>query len=165
MSDRLYSPWRLEYILSVKDEECIFCIEPSKENDEKHLILFRNKLSFIIMNTYPYNNGHLLIVPNKHVANLNDLSKQESTDLIETVQICEKIIKNVYTPDGLNIGVNLGKAAGAGIDDHLHVHVVPRWNGDVNFMSTLGETRVIPESFQQAYAKLKEEFDNEKVKK
>ena len=165
MSDILYSPWRLQYILSNKDKECIFCVKPSEDNDEKHLILYRSEFSFVIMNIFPYNNGHLMVVPNKHVPNLNGLNKEEINDLFETVQLCENMITKVYSPEGMNIGLNLGKAAGAGIDEHLHVHIVPRWSGDVNFMSAIGGTRVIPESFEQAYSKLKEQFDNAKTKK
>jgi len=165
MDDILYSPWRLQYILSNKDKECIFCVKPSESNDEKHLILYRSKYSFVIMNIYPYNNGHLMVVPQKHIANLNGLNQTEITDLFATVQLSEKVIKNVYSPEGINIGMNLGKAAGAGIDEHLHVHIVPRWSGDVNFMSALGGTRVIPESFDSTFQKLKEQFDNEKTEK
>lgn len=165
MSDILYSPWRLKYILSKKDEDCIFCIKPPENDDEKHLILYRSKYCFVILNAFPYNNGHLMVVPNKHVSSLNELNKADINDLFQTVQLCEKVIIMVYDPDGINIGMNLGKAAGAGIDDHLHVHIVPRWNGDVNFMSAVGGTRVIPESFELSYAKLKEQFDNEKTEK
>jgi len=165
MKNTLYSPWRLEYILSNKDKECIFCIKPSENNDEKHLILYRSEFSFVIMNVYPYNNGHLMVVPQKHVPNLNNLNQAELTDLFTTLQLAERVLTKVYSPDGINIGMNLGKAAGAGIDEHLHVHIVPRWNGDVNFMSALGGTRVIPESFESVYVKLKEQFDNEKTEK
>lgn len=165
MNDVLYSPWRLKYILSEKDEKCIFCVKPSEKNDEKHLIPFRSEHSFVILNAYPYNNGHLMVVPNKHVSTLNQLNKTEIDDLFETVQLCERVIKQVYDPDGMNIGMNLGRAAGAGIDDHIHVHIVPRWNGDVNFMTAVSGTRVIPESFEQAFSKLKEQFDNEKSEK
>lgn len=159
MSDVLYSPWRLKYILSQKDEECIFCIRPSVQNDEKHLILHRSKHSFVIMNLFPYNNGHLMAVPFRHVSRLADLSKDELSDLFEIVQLCEKVMHQTYSPDGLNIGLNLGRAAGAGIEAHLHVHIVPRWNGDVNFMTVIGATRVIPESFDRAFKQLKEQFD------
>lgn len=161
MTDTLYSPWRLQYVLSAKEDGCIFCLKPQADEDKKHLILYRSKTSFVIMNTYPYNNGHLLIVPNKHISRLNDLSEAEITDLFGTVQLCEKIVEKVYSPDGMNIGLNLGKAGGAGIEAHLHVHIVPRWNGDVNFMTSLGETRVIPESFDRAYQNLKRQFDIE----
>ncbi|MCK4653018.1 MAG: HIT domain-containing protein [Candidatus Cloacimonetes bacterium] len=165
MCEILYSPWRLKYVLSEKDNKCILCITPSEENDKKHLILYRTTLSFVIMNTYPYNNGHLMVVPNNHVPALNNLSKQELYDLFETVQLCEKVINKVYSPDGTNIGLNLGKAAGAGVDEHLHVHIVPRWSGDVSFMTSTAGTRVIPESFDRAFKMLKEQFDNEKPKK
>ena len=165
MCDVLYSPWRLQYILSKKDDDCIFCMRPSAQNDEKHLILFRSRHSFVIMNLFPYNNGHLLAVPFKHVARLSDLTSQEIGDLFETVQLCERVLQATYSPDGLNIGLNLGRIAGAGIDAHLHVHVVPRWNGDVNFMTVAGSTRVIPESFESAYQQLKEQFDKAGVEK
>ena len=164
MSDILYSPWRLKYILSNKDEKCILCLKPSQKDDD-HLILFRSENSFVMMNLYPYNNGHLMVVPNNHVPTLNKLSKEELNDLFETVQLCEKVLQRKYNPDGFNIGINLGKSAGAGIDEHLHVHIVPRWAGDVNFMTSIGGTRVIPENFETAFRQLKEQFDNERAQK
>ena len=163
--DVLYSPWRMDYILSEKDNKCIFCLKPNEQDDKRHLILFRSEYSFVIMNLYPYNNGHLMVVPNKHVSKLSNISKIELNDLFETVQLTEKMINKTYNPDGINIGMNLGKAAGAGIDQHLHVHLIPRWNGDVNFMTAINTTRVIPESFDKAYFRLKEQFDNEATKK
>ena len=159
MNDVLYSPWRMKYILSKKDDECIFCIRPSEANDEKHLILYRSHHSFVIMNLFPYNNGHLMAIPYKHVSKLGDLSKEEISDLFETVQLCEKVMHETFSPDGLNIGMNLGKAAGAGIDTHLHVHIIPRWSGDVNFMTAVGATRVIPDSFENSFKQLKEKFE------
>lgn len=161
MSDILYSPWRLQYVLSQKEKSCIFCVKPSAEDDEKHLILYRSQHCFVIMNTFPYNNGHLMVVPCKHVSSLTMLDDTEITDLFCTLRLSEKVIREVYHCDGLNMGINLGKAAGAGIDDHLHVHIVPRWNGDVNFMSAIGGTRTVPESFERAYSQLKEQFDSE----
>ena len=158
----LYSPWRIKYILSEKEKGCIFCIKPSEDNDEKNLILYRSKHSFVIMNIYPYNNGHIMAVPMRHTSTLQDLSDEELFDLMKTVKLSEKVIKTVYHPDGMNIGINLGKAAGAGIDEHLHIHIVPRWNGDVNFMTVVGGFRVIPEAFESSYIKLKEAFDNTK---
>lgn len=166
MNKILYSPWRLKYILMQKKaEKCIFCLKPAKNNDIKHLILYRSKHSFVIMNLYPYNNGHLMIVPKKHVALLDELTEEEYIDLFLTLKLSNKIMNKVYNPEGINIGLNLGKAAGAGIDEHLHIHIVPRWQGDVNFMTTIGETRVIPESFETAYKKLKKQFEYEKEKK
>ncbi len=111
MSDILYSPWRLQYILSEKEDGCIFCTKPSAEEDEKHLILYRSEHSFVIMNMYPYNNGHLLVVPNKHISRLNDLAPEEISDLFQTVQLSESILEKTYSPDGLNIGLNLGNNA------------------------------------------------------
>lgn len=165
MSDILYSPWRLKYILSKKENECIFCVKPELNDDKNHLILCRSDFSFVIMNLYPYNNGHLMVVPKKHVSNLHQLSTEEISDLFYLLSYTEKIMQKVYHPEGFNIGINIGKAAGAGIDEHLHVHIVPRWNGDCNFMHAINGTRVIPEAFEDAYTKLKEEFDNEPYKK
>ncbi len=165
MSDILYSPWRLNYILSQKEKKCILCLEASEKNDKKHLILHRSTHSFVIMNMFPYNNGHLMIVPNKHVSSLTELSDAEMSDLFGLVRTSEQVLKQVYHPNGMNIGVNIGSAGGAGIADHIHVHIVPRWSGDVNFMTVINGTRVIPESFERAYEKLKVAFDNETVKK
>jgi len=157
MMKKLYSPWRYPYLIEQEKKGCIFCIEPGK--DMERLVLYRSKHSFVIMNLYPYNNGHVMVVPNRHLCSLNDLSKDESADLFSTLCLSELIIKQKYNTDGLNIGINLGKAAGAGIDDHLHIHVVPRWFGDSNYMTTTAEVRVIPEDFQQAYINLKKLFD------
>jgi ATP adenylyltransferase len=162
-NDILYSPWRLKYILSEKEGKCIFCDRTSKEEDEKHFILHRSVHCFVIMNMYPYNNGHLMVVPYNHTSSLTDLSKEEVDDVFETVQECESILRKVYNPEGINIGMNIGKAAGAGIDEHIHVHILPRWSGDVNFFSVIGGTRVVPESFERAYFALKEQFDNGKA--
>jgi len=156
----LYSPWRLDYILSEKDKKCIFCIKPQKNDDSKHFILYRSQTCFVIMNIYPYNNGHLMVVPNRHVSSLSQLTEEEISDLFNTVRLSETVLMENYSPEGINIGLNLGKAAGAGIDEHLHVHILPRWFGDSNFMTTIGEVRVIPESFERAYIRLKEQFDN-----
>lgn len=159
MTDVLYSPWRLKYILSAKKDECIFCLRPEKKDDEKQFILFRSDHSFVILNMFPYNNGHIMVVPFKHVASLSDLNKMEINDLFDTVRKCEIVMKKTYRPDGLNIGMNLGRDAGAGIDQHLHIHIIPRWQGDVNFMTSINGTRIIPESFDEVYCKLKEQFD------
>jgi ATP adenylyltransferase len=163
--DILYSPWRINYILSKKDKECIFCLKPQAAEDEKNFIVFRSQYCYVILNVYPYNNGHIMVVPNRHVSFLGDLEGKELNDLFETVQLSEKVLIKTYKPEGLNIGLNLGKSGGAGIEDHIHVHLVPRWQGDANYMSVVGGVRVIPESFEQAYKQIKEQFDNEKTKK
>lgn len=164
-NDLLYAPWRLNYILSEKENTCIFCLAQDQKSDEKHLIVYRSTLCFVIMNMYPYNNGHLMVVPQRHIKELSELRQEELGDLFSTVALSERVIKKVYRPEGLNVGINLGKAAGAGVESHLHVHILPRWLGDANFMTTVGATRVIPESFERAYTVLKEQFDNEAKEK
>ncbi|PID29971.1 MAG: HIT family hydrolase [Candidatus Cloacimonadota bacterium] len=159
MPDLLYSPWRLQYILSEKSKECIFCVKPEAEEDKKNFILKRMKHCFVILNVFPYNNGHLMVVPYKHVSSLVQLSPDEVSEIFKTVRLCEEAIRKCYKPDGLNVGLNIGKAAGAGIDEHLHVHVLPRWNGDHNFMTTIGGTRIIPEEFERTYNLLLKEFE------
>lgn len=155
----LYSPWRIDYILAEKDRKCIFCQKPSAEDDEKHLIVYRSTHCYVILNLYPYNNGHVMVIPYTHVSRLSDLPAEVLCDVFTTVQLTESVLLNLYKCEGLNIGVNIGKAAGAGVDEHIHVHLVPRWVGDCNFMSVVGGKRVIPEDFNEAYKKLKTEFD------
>lgn len=155
----LYSPWRLDYILSEKQDKCIFCHKPAADEDEKHLIVHRSKFCYVILNLYPYNNGHVMVIPFIHTHNLSELPREVLHNLFDTVQLTESILAKVYYCEGINIGINIGKAAGAGVDGHVHVHLVPRWQGDCNFMSVIGGKRVIPEDFNQAYKKLKSEFD------
>lgn len=154
----LYSPWRLDYILSDKSDGCIFCCQYDAKDDAKHLILYRSKHCFVMLNLYPYNNGHVMVVPYKHVPNISKLPKSALNDLFATVQLTESVLTKIYKCEGMNIGINIGKAAGAGVDEHVHVHLVPRWNGDCNFMTVVGGKRVIPESFETAYNKLKKAF-------
>jgi ATP adenylyltransferase len=155
----LYSPWRLDYILSGKCNGCIFCCITESGDDNKNLIVYRSKHCYVILNLYPYNNGHLMVVPYRHVANLSALPKAAHNDVFATVQLTESVLCETYQCEGMNIGINIGKAGGAGVDEHIHVHLVPRWNGDCNFMTTVGGKRVIPESFDSAYKKLKSAFD------
>ena len=154
----LYSPWRIDYILSAKPDHCIFCNKHIQEDDEKDLIVHRDKYCYIILNVYPYNNGHIMVVPYKHVPSLRGLNKRELINLFETVQKAEIVLTQVYHCEGINIGINIGKSAGAGVDEHIHVHLVPRWAGDCNFMSVVGGKRVIPEGFSEAYNKLRNGF-------
>lgn len=155
----LYSPWRLDYINSESCKGCIFCCKPDVKEDKNHLIVYRSKHCFVILNLYPYNNGHVMVVPYKHAATLAKLPKVVLNDVFATVQLTESVLSDVYKCEGINIGLNIGKAAGAGVDEHIHVHVVPRWQGDCNFMSVVGGKRVIPEDFESAYKKLKSAFD------
>jgi len=130
----------------------------SEDRDEENLILFRGERSFIIMNRYPYNNGHLMIAPNRHVGDLLQLSDDELIELVKMVKLAVKALKSEYNPDGFNIGLNLGRAAGAGLEDHLHIHVIPRWVGDTNFMPIISETKTIPELLTESYSRLKKYF-------
>ncbi len=157
--DYLWAPWRMEYILSPKPHGCIFCDKPKQEADRENLILHRGDHCFVIMNYYPYNNGHLMIVPYRHVANLEDLTEEERRDMMALLAGSAKIIKNAMNPDGLNIGMNLGRTAGAGIDDHVHFHIVPRWDGDTNFMPIFGHTKVLPQGLYESWDALKPRFD------
>ncbi|MEA1971919.1 MAG: HIT domain-containing protein [Candidatus Cloacimonadota bacterium] len=159
MNNILYSPWRIDYILSEKQDKCVFCFP--KADDDKHFVVYRNENCYVILNHYPYNNGHIMVIPNRHVSNLNQLSEKENCELFSTVRLATKVLKVVYKCEGLNIGINEGKAAGAGIESHLHVHLLPRWVGDSNFMTTIAGTRVIPDSYENTFSQLKEQFDNE----
>jgi len=148
---QLWAPWRLQYILEEKPEGCIFCVKPNEEKDRENLILYRGKEVYIIMNLFPYNNGHLMVVPYPHAADLEDLSEEILHELIIIATKAEGILKRVFSPQGFNIGLNLGKASGAGIDEHLHIHIVPRWAGDTNFMPLLADTKVIPQHIWATY--------------
>jgi ATP adenylyltransferase len=150
----IWAPWRMEYILNnTKEKGCIFCPD-DKENPVDRLILFQGSRSLVVMNKYPYINGHLLVAPLRHVASLDQLDGQEKIALMTMVSHCVAILKEAMKAEGFNVGLNLGKVAGAGVEDHLHFHIVPRWNGDTNFMTVFGDLRVIPEHMEQTYQRL-----------
>jgi len=155
----LWAPWRMEYILSKKPEGCIFCEMPQENRDEKNFILLRSDLAYVIMNRYPYNNGHLMVVPFRHVHDLNGLNNEELLEIMNLTRFSIQCLKKAFLPDGFNVGINLGKVAGAGIEAHLHVQIVPRWAGDASFMAVFDETRVIPEALEATYKRLKPFFD------
>ena len=158
--NRLWSPWRMEYILGHRPADCVFCSECHKdEGDESSLILFRGKHCAIIMNRYPYNNGHLMVIPQKHVNTPTQLEPVVLSEMMQLVNLCLKVLEQAMQPDGFNVGMNLGASAGAGIKNHIHMHIVPRWTGDTNFMPVLSDTRVICEALEDTYAKLKPLFD------
>ena len=155
--NRLWAPWRLKYIQAVDthDDGCIFCIKPKQNKDRENLILHRATNCFVIMNLYPYNNGHLMIVPYKHVSDPGDLDSDTLLEMMQTVNECTKALRDAMNPEGFNIGMNIGRVAGAGIDQHVHMHIVPRWNGDTNFMPVLGSAKVISQGLFEAYDMLK----------
>lgn len=162
----MWSPWRYDYTKSndasasgIK-KGCVFCsVLENSASDEEKFILHRAEFNFVILNIYPYTSGHLMIVPYSHTAEIADLPTEVSNELMELTKKCQKGVKEIYQPDGLNLGMNLGKAAGAGVAEHLHLHLLPRWFGDVNFMTSVGQTRTIPETLQITYEKLKTIFN------
>jgi ATP adenylyltransferase len=151
---QIWAPWRMNYILGDKSKECIFCHSIRTKHSKKKLILYRGEFSLVILNKYPYTNCHLLIAPRKHTHTLDDLTSEESLDLFFTLRKSVSLLKESIKPDGFNIGMNLGTIAGAGVEDHIHSHIVPRWRGDTNFMPILAEAVVIPEHLEKAYDRL-----------
>ena len=157
--DRLYTPWRLAYVTgAAKSADCVFCAALSSE-DADPLIVFRGSTCFVILNLFPYNNGHVMIVPNRHIASLVDATSEELCELMELTRRTEIALREAFSPQGMNMGLNLGKAAGAGILEHLHLHVVPRWSGDTNFMTVVGQTRVLPQELPVTADKLRPIFE------
>lgn len=156
--ERLWAPWRMKYIREEKNDGCIFCDGAANDDHRNSLVLHRSSKSFVMMNRFPYNNGHVMVAPFRHTGNFEDLNDNESLDLTKLLQLCMRAIRRVLNPHGFNIGINVGRAAGAGVIDHIHVHVVPRWGGDTNFMPVLSETKIINEKLEQTYDKLLEGF-------
>ena len=154
---KLWAPWRMEYILSDKPPGCVFCPDSTVELKES-LIVFDAEFNFVFLNKFPYTCGHLLIAPKRHIDNLAALSDAESAELFQIVRSSTLLLKEEFNPDGFNIGMNLGKAAGAGIEEHIHMHIVPRWNGDTNFMPVVASTGVVPEHLDSTYDKLRARF-------
>jgi ATP adenylyltransferase len=152
--ERLWAPWRSAYIGRGPDSGCVFCDLAMPGQEEEKLILWRQDRVFVTMNLYPYNNGHLLIIPNRHVGDIDQLEGDELLEIGTATQKAVALLRRAFNPEGFNMGVNMGKAAGAGIPGHFHVHVVPRWGGDSNFMPIIGDTKVISEGLEQTYNKL-----------
>ncbi len=157
--DRLWAPWRLSYVTAAPTpaSECVFCDAVGGRRDD--LMLFRGQHCFVILNLYPYNNGHLMVVPNRHVSALEVLEPGEQAEMMSLARWSEMALNEAYRPHGINVGINLGRAAGAGIENHLHMHFVPRWSGDTNFMTAVGETRVLPEELPATVARLRPIFE------
>jgi ATP adenylyltransferase len=156
----LWAPWRMEYILNnEKEDGCILCPGEDRSRDAERLILQLGERTMVIMNKYPYINGHLLVCPIRHVGEVEDISDQEMLDMMNMVRASIGVLKEHMNPDGFNVGLNLGRVAGAGLEEHLHFHVVPRWNGDTNFMAVFGDVRVIPQHIQETYRELRSHFD------
>jgi len=156
--DIIWAPWRIGYIVKIKKKGCFLCHSYRSKDDDKNFVVYRGKFSFVVMNIFPYNNGHLMIAPIKHLKDITSLTEEEDKEIMELIKKSVKILKKLLNPDGFNIGVNLGKTAGAGLEEHIHFHIVPRWNGDTNFMPVISDTKVIPQSLSELYLELKKEF-------
>jgi ATP adenylyltransferase len=158
--EHIFSPWRYKYIASAgREEGCVFCRIKQEHRDTENYLVHRAELNFVILNLFPYTSGHLMIVPYQHEASLAAVDQATTTEMIELAKRAQTALEAEYHPDGFNIGMNLGRSAGAGVADHLHLHVVPRWSGDANFVSIVGETRVLPEELTTTHQKLKKHFD------
>lgn len=156
--ERIFAPWRIRYVLAPKPKDCVFC-SALKLEEKEALVVHKGKKCYVIMNRNPYNPGHVMVCPKRHVANLEDLDDEEIFELMQLTRLAIKAIRRCMSPDGFNVGINIGKVAGAGIAEHLHVHVVPRWNGDTSFMPILADVQVIPEALEETFEKLKASFD------
>jgi ATP adenylyltransferase len=156
----LWSPWRMSYIMDHKNEGCVFCSAPAFPDGLENLIVSRGKYAYTILNRYPYTSGHLMVVPFEHCAALEKISREVRAEIMESISDCVQMLTIEYQAQGFNVGANLGGAAGAGIPQHLHFHVVPRWQGDTNFMSAVGETRVVPEALDQSYRRICQAWKN-----
>ena len=152
--DIIWTPWRMEFIMGGKSAGCIFCQKPQESRDRDNYILHRGRHGFIMLNAFPYNNGHLLVIPYAHESTLESLDADAAAELMTLTQRGITALRRSMSPDGLNVGVNIGKAAGAGIADHVHIHIVPRWAGDTNFMPVVGSVRIVPELLETTYDKL-----------
>jgi len=153
--EHLWAPWRIRYILGPKETGCFFCRKSQEADDAKNHVLIRERTCFALLNTYPYNAGHLMVAPYKHCGDLDDLAEQELADLMLLTRRCKQLLAKALKPDGFNVGINFGRVAGAGVADHVHIHIVPRWNGDTNYMPVLGDVRVIPQALDEIYAELR----------
>lgn len=158
--DRLWTPWRFDYItnLNKPPDGCVFCTILSDRHDQENLVLYRGPSSYVVLNLFPYTSGHILIVANRHIPFLRDAQSEELHEFLELAQRCERALDAEYHPDGYNLGFNLGRAAGAGVAHHLHMHVLPRWSGDASFVSVVSETRVLPEQLPRTYQRLRPYF-------
>ena len=159
-SERIWAPDRMRYVKHADDnEECIFCTKPAAGDDEAALIAHRGEHCFAMLNLYPYTNGHVMVAPFEHCARLQDLTGETMAEMMDLVQRAMRAIEACYTPKGFNVGINQGRAAGAGVEHHIHMHVVPRWDGDTNFMPVIADAKVMPQSLEDSYAILKEALD------
>jgi ATP adenylyltransferase len=158
---RIWAPWRLAYVKDASkdiEEECIFCAKPAEDDDEANLIVHRGESCFVLLNLFPYTNGHLMVAPFEHIGRLQELTPETVTEMMTLAQRAMNGLEKTYDPHGYNIGFNQGRVAGAGFEHHIHLHVVPRWGGDTNFMPVIADTKVMPQTLEESYAALKDSF-------
>ena len=144
----IWAPWRIEYVARAQPDGCIFCHKAHERDDEAEQVLCRGRFNFVLLNAYPYNSGHLMVAPYAHVPELTDLDHETTAEMMRLAQACMRAMKRCLRPEGINLGMNIGKAAGAGIDEHIHLHIIPRWTGDTNFMTTVADTRTVPQALE-----------------
>jgi ATP adenylyltransferase len=157
--DQLWSPWRYRYVTKAEAEPaCVFCVKAHSNDDQANLVLYRGAHCFVILNLYPYTTGHLMVVPYIHISTMEEAPEEATAEMMQLTTAASRHLRSVYRPKGLNIGMNIGECAGAGIAEHIHMHVLPRWPGDVNFMTAIGETRVLPEDLDTTYQRLRQAF-------
>ncbi len=165
---KLWAPWRMLYILHADDTAetgCIFCTLPKDDDMAKNYVLYKGSRCFVMLNKFPYNTGHIMVAPYAHKDSIEKLDKQESEELMDLVQKSVEILRKAFSPQGFNIGINIGRVAGAGFDGHVHVHIVPRWNGDTNFMPILADVKVVPEGLDETYRRLRPYFEKLEARK
>lgn len=158
----LWAPWRMQYIQGIdkRDDSCVFCTKPSQDDDRNNLILYRGKKTFVLMNLFPYNNGHLMVIPYQHTSDILCIDEETTIEMWDLLKLSKRVLTAAFHPDGFNIGMNIGRGAGAGIDQHIHLHIVPRWNGDTNFMPAIGETKVISQALDATWETLTAHFNS-----
>lgn len=162
-NQRIWAPWRLAYVKDASrdvEQGCIFCVKPAEQDDEANLIVHRGETCFVILNLFPYTNGHLMVAPYEHLGSIADLDAATSAEMMMLAQRSIAVLDDAYAPHGYNVGFNQGRVAGAGVEHHIHMHVVPRWGGDTNFMPVLGDTRVMPQTVEQTFEALRGTFDD-----
>lgn len=166
--ERLWSPWRSQYIDSIQEKDnsqgCVLCEAYKKEENSENLVVKKGELTYTVLNLFPYNNGHMMIVPYRHTSDFTSLTREEKSEIMDELQLAEQALKIIYSPEGFNIGLNLGKVSGAGLHEHIHFHIVPRWNGDTNFMPVLGQVKVISQDLITTKEKLVEAFKKLRLK-
>ena len=153
--DHIWAPWRLDYVVAEKPDNCVLCAKRDAEDDAANYVVYRGQHCFVLLNTFAYNSGHVMVVPYRHISSIADLSAEEIYELMQLAQVCSVALQEALAAEGINLGMNIGRPAGAGIDDHIHLHIVPRWSGDTNYITVTGNTRIVPQSLEDSAQQLR----------